>query len=52
MKKKLKITVLVIFAAVAWALIGSVAYAQNDKPNILVIWGDDVGITSVPTVTV
>ena len=50
MKKKLtqhRRTVLALFAAAAWVLIGSVAHAQSDKPNILVIWGDDVGITNI-----
>ncbi|MHC4215622.1 MAG: arylsulfatase, partial [Planctomycetota bacterium] len=43
MRKKylvLKITLLIFF------LVGSAAWAQ-DKPNILVIWGDDIGQTNV-----
>ena len=27
--------------------IGTVVFAQDSKPNILVIWGDDVGITNI-----
>ena len=26
---------------------GDAAYAKNTKPNILVIWGDDIGITNL-----
>ena len=40
-------TALVLFAAAAWTLISSMAHAQADKPNILVIMGDDVGITNI-----
>jgi arylsulfatase len=50
MKKKLtwhQRTVRVLVAAAVWSLIGSVAHAQGDKPNILVIMGDDVGITNI-----
>ena len=38
------------FATVSMALtvtLGGVAHAQTDKPNILVIWGDDVGIDNI-----
>ena len=45
--------VLVIFAVVALALVmwaGS-AVAAADKPNILVIWGDDIGRSDISTYT-
>ncbi len=29
----------------AFALASAPAWAQSDKPNILVIWGDDIGLT-------
>ena len=28
-------------------MLSAVASAQTDKPNILVIWGDDIGIDNV-----
>jgi arylsulfatase len=28
-------------------MLGGAAYAQTDKPNILVIWGDDIGETNI-----
>jgi arylsulfatase len=31
---------------ILWIMIGS-AYAQTGKPNILVIWGDDIGTTNI-----
>jgi hypothetical protein len=40
-------TVPFFIAAAAWALIGNVAHAQRDKPNILVIWGDDIGQSNI-----
>ncbi len=38
-----------IFGAAALAALstGSVATAQSEQPNILVLWGDDIGITNV-----
>ena len=32
-----------LYAIVAATLLSTGAYAKNDKPNILVIWGDDIG---------
>ena len=37
----------VFFAALALALIPGPAGAQQTKPNILVIWGDDIGNTNI-----
>jgi len=39
----------VCFVALAAVLLlsGEAAYAQNDKPNILIIWGDDIGIDNI-----
>jgi hypothetical protein len=34
-------------AAAAFALVAGAADAQTDKPNILVIWGDDVGVHNI-----
>jgi arylsulfatase A-like enzyme len=34
-------------ACAALALVATTATAQTDKPNILVIWGDDIGQTNV-----
>ena len=42
MKKIRNYTVLLTFMA-----LGSVSFAQSNQPNILVIWGDDVGITNI-----
>ena len=42
-----------LFGAITLALLPSTAHAQRgrsaggDKPNILVIWGDDIGITNI-----
>jgi hypothetical protein len=43
MKKEMKrwLNVFLAAAAVVWCLSGPVTAA--DKPNILVIWGDDIG---------
>jgi len=35
------------FAAAAFALVAGAATAQTDKPNILVIWGDDIGVHNI-----
>ena len=43
-KRKFVLFVLVVFATLAWA-VSPVAAAK--KPNILVIWGDDVGWSNV-----
>jgi arylsulfatase len=32
-----------LYAIMAATLLSTGAYAKNDKPNILVIWGDDIG---------
>ncbi len=34
-------------AVLAGVLIAASAHAQSDKPNILVIWGDDVGVMNI-----
>jgi hypothetical protein len=39
------------FAALALALIAGPVGAQQKKPNILVIWGDDIGITNISAYT-
>jgi arylsulfatase len=31
---------------ILWIMIGT-AFAQTGKPNILVIWGDDIGTTNI-----
>jgi len=48
MKKKL-ISTFKIFMTVVIALMmcSSVIYAESSKPNILVIWGDDVGVMNI-----
>ncbi len=40
---QLKNTVLTLVAVVIWVSISGTAHAQSDKPNILIIWGDDIG---------
>ncbi len=35
----------------AIGLSGALAQAQTDKPNILVIWGDDVGQSNISAYT-
>ena len=38
-----------VFVALAAVLLmfGEAAYAKTDKPNILVIWGDDIGYDNI-----
>lgn len=36
-----------LIAVATCALIGNAVHAEDNKPNILVIWGDDVGITNI-----
>ncbi len=43
--KKYRFLALIIFLTVSW--IASPAFAQQEKPNILVIWGDDVGYWNI-----
>ncbi len=43
---RLSVRVTVALAAVL-LMFGGVVYAQTDKPNILVIWGDDIGWSNV-----
>ena len=51
MKRVLKLTspTLVAFTALVFLLVGVSfgVHAQDTKPNILVIWGDDIGITNI-----
>jgi len=40
--------------AIAWLLLGStmvMAAGGNNRPNIVVIWGDDIGIWNISTYT-
>jgi arylsulfatase len=46
MNKKLTVTALG-FLSVCLLAAPSVAFAQEKKPNILVMWGDDIGIANV-----
>ena len=32
-------------------MLGSSAWAEQDKPNILVIWGDDIGQSNISAYT-
>ena len=41
------LTSVTITLAVLSLMLGGAAYAQTDKPNILVIWGDDIGETNI-----
>jgi arylsulfatase len=43
----LRRTVLLLFAVFATVLVAVTAHAQTKKPNILVIWGDDIGFWNV-----
>jgi hypothetical protein len=38
-------------ACAALALVATTATAQTDKPNILVIWGDDIGQSNISAYT-
>ena len=38
-------------AAVAFTFVVATAHAQDQKPNILVIWGDDVGQSNISAYT-
>lgn len=40
-----------IFVLGGLAGLGAPAYAQNEKPNILVIWGDDIGQSNISAYT-
>ena len=44
--KKLKFTLAAVLI-ISLALVAGNALAAADKPNIVVIWGDDIGITDV-----
>jgi arylsulfatase len=41
--QKFKKTVSATVLAVAWLITAPATFANTDKPNILVIWGDDIG---------
>ena len=49
MKVKVKLAALLGIAALAamGLATGSAVAAEEKKPNIVVIWGDDIGITDV-----
>jgi hypothetical protein len=34
---------IILFLVTAVPILGSTAHAQTGKPNILIIWGDDIG---------
>jgi arylsulfatase len=36
-----------LFAVVGIVLVSAMAHAADKKPNILVIWGDDIGIENI-----
>ena len=38
-------------ATIGMALVATVAVAQEEKPNILVIWGDDIGQSNISAYT-
>src|SRR5208283_6000864 len=40
-------TIVATSAALASCLTGSIASAQQKKPNIVIIWGDDIGQTDI-----
>ena len=40
-------TILAFMLITLLALLATSAHAQQDKPNILVIWGDDIGVHNV-----
>lgn len=46
MKTLIKVRMKTAFT-ICLLLIGTVVFAQDSQPNILVIWGDDVGITNI-----
>jgi arylsulfatase A-like enzyme len=48
MKRSLAVAVCLLTALVA---VTTVAFAQSDKPNILVIWGDDIGQSNISAYT-
>ena len=41
------LTTFAVLVAIAFALTAAAAAAAADKPNILVIFGDDIGIANV-----
>ena len=48
-RKQLGSTILALLAAMAF--IGGTAHAQSAKPNIVIIWGDDIGQSNVSAYT-
>jgi len=48
MNQKTGVTIKILAAAViALLMCSSAVYAQSDKPNILVLWGDDIGTWNI-----
>ena len=47
MKSRVKELASIFVALIVGLLLAGVAHAATDKPNILVIWGDDVGWSNV-----
>ncbi len=49
--KRSWILAVVLGSCAAFALASAPAWAQADKPNILIIWGDDIGQTNISAYT-
>jgi arylsulfatase len=47
MKKKMQVRILAALGAAAMCTVATPAIAQSKKPNIVVIWGDDIGQSDV-----
>ena len=46
--RRLKVNAALLgLCGLAFSLLATVAQANTDKPNILVIWGDDIGVYNI-----
>ena len=46
-----KIEVKIVIIASLFIFLSSVAIAQTEKPNIVIIWGDDIGQSNISAYT-
>ena len=52
MKRRFTFLMQLMLAAIVFSIVGGgAAWAQDDKPNILVVWGDDIGQSNISAYT-